>query len=138
MLAAAGIEQGLSGRQVRQRRATSLADEIEIENVRAQAEAFANVAGEAWTKISSAGADDEGVDFVTIGSAVVEGAFSGLCSERGGMFHIAVVENVGSDIERFIDTVENKVSSDNAVITGEDFFDDGAGTGVESAAEVGG
>jgi hypothetical protein len=116
----------LSGRQVRQGSATSLADKIEIEDVWAEAEPFADIAGETGTEIASAGADDEGVDRVSIGASIGEGAFGGLGCEDRSVFQVAGVKNVRRDIESLVHTVENKVARDNAVIAGEDFFDDGA------------
>ncbi len=138
MFAAAGIEQGVCGRQVGQGCATSLANEIEIEDIRAQAEAFADVAREAGTEIASTGADDEGVDLLAIGPGIGEGAFSGLCREQRGVFHVAGMEDIGSDIESFIDTVENKVARDDAVVAGKNFLNDGARAGVKLTAKVGG
>jgi hypothetical protein len=138
VFATTGCQQSLSGREIRQGRATSLADEIEVEDIGSEAEPFANVAGEAGAEVTRASADDEGVDLFSVCAGIGEGAFGGLGGEERGVFDVTGVKSVGGNIESFIDTVENKVARDDAVVAGEDFFDDGAGAGVKLPAEFGG
>ena len=110
MLAAAGIEQGVSGCEIRQGCATALPNEIKIEEVRAQAEALTDVAGEARTQVAGAGADKEGIDLPASSSGVGKGAFGGLGCEQRRVPGVTGMKNVWSDIESFIDPVENKVA----------------------------
>jgi hypothetical protein len=63
--------------------------------------------------------------------------FGGLRGEHWGMFRITVVENVGRDLESFVDTIEREMAGDDAVVAGKDFLDDCSRAGIELPAEVG-
>src|SRR6185503_15790802 len=56
---AASGEQGIGDAQIRQGRAAALADEVEIHDIRAQTEPFANVTRQAGAEIAGASAGDD-------------------------------------------------------------------------------
>ena len=128
---APGGNDGFGRAQIWQCRAAALPDQIERENIFAQAKLFADVTGEAGTKIAGAGADEHGVNFFRGAIRIFQRALCGLDCQRGRVFGEAGLQRVGRLVENFRNWIEREMARVNAVVTAEDFFEDGARTGFE-------
>ena len=128
---ATGGENGFGGAQIWQRRAAALADEVERENIRTQAELFADVTREAGTQIAGAGADEDGVHFLRPAVGVFQRALRGLGGKRRRVPGEAGLQGVGRLVKNFGERVERKMPRVNAVVAAENFFEDGVRTRLE-------
>ena len=126
-----GGKQSFGGPQVWQSRAAALADEVESEHVGAQAETFADIAGEAGAEVTGASADENGVNFRRRTIGIGEGALCGFGCERGSVFREAGVQNIRSQIKGLGKRVQSNVTCGDAVIAVENLSYDRARTGFE-------
>jgi hypothetical protein len=104
----------------------SPADEIEGEDVRAQAEPFTDVAGEAGTQIARASADEHRVNFAGFAFRVLQRVLRGFNRERGRVFGETGVEYIGRQIENFGNRFQRQMAGGDAVVAAEHFFENGA------------
>jgi hypothetical protein len=94
-----GGDQRVRGAQVGQRGAAALADQVEREDVGAQAEPLGDVAGQARAEVPGARADEEGIDAAWSDAGALERPERGFRRELGRVLRVAAVQDVGLDRE---------------------------------------
>ena len=122
---AASGENRLARAQVRQGRAAALAHQVEGKYILAQAELFADVAGEAGAQIAGAGADQHGINCFRRTVRIFQGSTRGFGGERRRVRGEAGLQSVGRPVKNFGERFQGKVSRIYAVVPAQDFFEDG-------------
>jgi len=114
--ASPGRQQRFRGPQVRQRRAATLTDQIQGQDVMPESKPFAHVTGQARTKVARAGADDDPVDLVALEPGIFQGRRRCLFRQRGRVPGKARVHRIRGQIERFGERVQGQVPGRDAII----------------------
>ena len=104
---------------IRQRRATTLPNQIARHGIGAQPQPFADITGETRTQIAGAGADNDGINLRGRELGSGQSAFGGLGGEFGCVPGKAGVQRVGCQDEGILQTLHRQVSGCNAVFTGQ-------------------
>jgi hypothetical protein len=116
---------------IRQRRATTLPNQIERHDIGAQPQPFADITGETWTQIAGAGADNDGINLRGRELGRGEGAFGGLGGEFGCVPGEAGVQRVGRQDKCLLQTLHRQMSGGNSVFTGQHFLEQRVGACVQ-------
>ena len=130
-MGATGGKDGFRRAEIRQRRATTLADEVERKNIRPQAELLRDIARQAGTEIAGASADDDGIHFGGLAVGIVQGAHGGFNGERGRVLGKAGLQRVRGLVKRLRERVERKMARVNAVVAAKNFLEDGVRTACQ-------
>ena len=112
-----GRDQRIRGAQVGQRGAAALADQVQREDVGAQAEPLGDVAGQSRAEVAGAGADEDRVDAAWRDAGALERLDGGFRGERWRMLREALVQDVGLDGERIVERIEREVAGADAAFT---------------------
>ena len=127
---AGGAERGYRG-------AAAETDEVLEEGVGAKAEFLGDVAGEAWTEIPGARADQQRVEVCGPQIGLSEGGGQSARGEGGTFGAKDGVQFVGGAVENFLDVGRCKVAGDDSVVAAEDAVEDKAGSLVKTRADGG-
>src|SRR5688572_20934648 len=120
MLAGAGGNERIRKPHVGQRRAASLAYQVERLDIRAQTKSFGEIACKAGTEISGTGADHNGIDVGGSNAGVTHRSGSRISRERWRMRREPTLQRVRINCEYFRQRVKRKVARRNSVVTQQD------------------